>query len=142
MPWNSQGGGPWGSGKGRWGSEPQSSGPTPPDLEELLRRGQDKLRTVLPGGSFGGAVFVQKLAPGPPWAKRIHTVHRRCRKFQLGKCGVRGLLISMTDYYPLSPRAVADLEENTGETRLALLQRVRTVLVNELRTLTPPLTES
>jgi len=79
MPWNSQGGGPWGSGKGRWGSEPQSSGPTPPDLEELLRRGQDKLRTVLPGGSFGGAVFVQKLAPGPPWAKRIHTVHRRCR---------------------------------------------------------------
>ncbi len=91
---------------------------------------------------LAGAVFVQKLAPGPPWAKRIHTVHRRCRKFQLGKCGVRGLLISMTDYYPLVRRAVADLEENTGETRLALLQRVRTVLVNELRSLTPPLTES
>jgi membrane protease subunit HflK len=53
MPWSNQGGGPWGSGKGPWGSGPQSSGPTPPDLEELLRRSQDKLRTVLPGGSFG-----------------------------------------------------------------------------------------
>ena len=54
MPWSNQGGGPWGSGKGPWGSGPQSSGPNPPDLEELLRRSQDKLRTVLPGGSFGG----------------------------------------------------------------------------------------
>jgi modulator of FtsH protease HflK len=54
MPWSNQGGGPWGSGgKGPWGSGPQSSGPTPPDLEELLRRSQDKLRTVLPGGNFG-----------------------------------------------------------------------------------------
>ena len=35
MPWSNQGGGPWGSGggKGPWGSGPQSSGPTPPDLE-------------------------------------------------------------------------------------------------------------
>jgi membrane protease subunit HflK len=58
MPWSNQGGGPWGSGgggsKGPWGSGPQSSGPTPPDLEELLRRGQDKLKTVLPGGNLGG----------------------------------------------------------------------------------------
>src|SRR5205809_2386903 len=57
MPWSSQGGGPWGSGKGPWGSRPQSSGPNPPDLEELLRRSQDKLRAVLPGGSFGGRSF-------------------------------------------------------------------------------------
>jgi len=57
MPWSNQGGGPWGSGKGPLGSGPQSSGPTPPDLEELLRRSQDKLRTVLPGGSFGGRGF-------------------------------------------------------------------------------------
>ncbi len=55
MPWNNQGGGPWGSGpKGPWGSGPQSSGPTPPDLEEFLRRGQDKLRSVIPGGGLGG----------------------------------------------------------------------------------------
>ena len=57
MPWNTQGGGPWGSGggKGPWGSGPQpSSGPNPPDLEEMLRRSQDRLRRVLPGGQFGG----------------------------------------------------------------------------------------
>jgi membrane protease subunit HflK len=59
MPWSNQGGGPWGSGggKGPWGSGPQSSGPTPPDLEDLLRRSQDKLRTVLPGGNLGGRGF-------------------------------------------------------------------------------------
>ena len=51
MPWKNQGGGPWGSGpKGPWGSGPQPSGPRPPDLEDLLRRGQDRLQSVLPGG--------------------------------------------------------------------------------------------
>src|SRR5262245_66126568 len=59
MPWSNQGGGPWGSGsKGPWGSGPQSSGPTPPALEELLRRSQDKLKTVLPGGNLGTKGFV------------------------------------------------------------------------------------
>lgn len=56
MPWSNQGGGPWGPGgpKGPWGSGPQSTGPSPPDLEELLRRSQDRLKNVLPGGSLGG----------------------------------------------------------------------------------------
>jgi membrane protease subunit HflK len=57
MPWSNQGGGPWGSGgKGPWGSGPQQpgGGSTPPDLEEFLRRSQDRLRTVLPGGNLGG----------------------------------------------------------------------------------------
>jgi modulator of FtsH protease HflK len=63
MPWSNQGGGgggPWGSGpggKGPWGSGPQSGGPKPPDLEEILRRGQDKLRGFLPGGNLGGKGF-------------------------------------------------------------------------------------
>jgi membrane protease subunit HflK len=61
MPWTNQGGGggPWGSGggKGPWGSGPQSGGPTPPDLEEMLRRGQDRLRRFLPGGNLGGRGF-------------------------------------------------------------------------------------
>ncbi len=59
MPWSNQGGGPWGSGgsKGPWGSGPQSSGPKPPDLEDFLRRSQDKLRSVLPGGNMGGRGF-------------------------------------------------------------------------------------
>src|ERR1700730_9951682 len=56
MQSSNQGGGRWGSGgKGPWG--PQSPGPTPPDLEELLRRSQSKLRTMLPGGNFGSRGF-------------------------------------------------------------------------------------
>jgi modulator of FtsH protease HflK len=55
MPWKNQGGGPWSSGpKGPWGSGPQSVGPRPPDLEDLLRRGQDRLQQLLPGGYFSG----------------------------------------------------------------------------------------
>ncbi len=58
MPWSNQGGGggggPWGKppNQGPWGQGP-AGGQRPPDLEEILRRGQDKLRQVLPGG-FGG----------------------------------------------------------------------------------------
>ncbi|MCT8992036.1 FtsH protease activity modulator HflK [Chelativorans sp. SCAU2101] len=57
MPWNNQsGGGPWGGGGsgGPWDQGPRGpSGPqgTPPDLEEIIRRGQDRLRRVLPGGA-------------------------------------------------------------------------------------------
>jgi membrane protease subunit HflK len=61
MFWKSQGGGggPWGSGPrggGPWGGNrgggpgPRGRGPQPPDFEELLRRGQDRFRRVLPGG--------------------------------------------------------------------------------------------
>lgn len=66
MPWSNQngGGGPWGGGGngggGPWGQGPKgpggpSGGPggTPPDLEDIIRRGQDKLKKALPGG--GGA---------------------------------------------------------------------------------------
>jgi len=73
MPWSNQGGGPWGSGgggKGPWGSGPQPSGggSSPPDLEELLRRSQDKLRTVLPGGNLGGkGVLLLVLAALAVW---------------------------------------------------------------------------
>jgi membrane protease subunit HflK len=68
MPWSNQGGGPWGSGsRGPWGSGPQSSGPTPPDLEELLRRSQDKLKTVLPGNLGGKGVALILLAAIVIW---------------------------------------------------------------------------
>jgi membrane protease subunit HflK len=51
MPWNNQSGGGGGNG-GPWGQPPRNSrgGSTPPDLEELLRRSQDRLKRVLPGG--------------------------------------------------------------------------------------------
>lgn len=67
MPWSNQngGGGPWGGGggdnnnnnnnnNGPWGQGPK--GPrgggqnTPPDLEDILRKGQDRLKQVFPGG--------------------------------------------------------------------------------------------
>jgi membrane protease subunit HflK len=61
MPWSNQtgGGGPWKPGpKGPWGQGPSGGGSTPPDLEELLRRSQDRLRQVMPGGSLGGRGFI------------------------------------------------------------------------------------
>ena len=69
MPWNDQGGpwksggqGPWGQGpSGPWGGKGNNSGP--PDLEDLLRRGQDKLRTALPSG-FGGRGIIALLLAG------------------------------------------------------------------------------
>ena len=66
MPWSNQsgggsgnGGGPWGrggggNGGGPWGGGGGGGGKTPPDLEDLLRRSQDRLRGVMPGGSLGG----------------------------------------------------------------------------------------
>src|ERR1700730_18432809 len=46
MKWNDQDRGPWRAGGGK--------SPTPPDLEEFLRRSQDRLRSALPGGNLGG----------------------------------------------------------------------------------------
>lgn len=58
MPWSNQsgGGGPWkGNNGGPWGQGPRNTGGSnPPDLEELLRRSQDRLRRVLPGGGGTG----------------------------------------------------------------------------------------
>ena len=58
MPWNdkSGGGGPWGgggNGGGPWGQGPRGPGGPqggPPDLEDIIRRGQDRLKQALPGG--------------------------------------------------------------------------------------------
>ncbi|MBP0614940.1 FtsH protease activity modulator HflK [Jiella mangrovi] len=67
MPWSNQtGNGGWkGSGSGGpWGQRPQGPRPTgggnSPDLEDILRRGQDRLRRAMPGGgggSGGSAAF-------------------------------------------------------------------------------------
>jgi membrane protease subunit HflK len=74
MIWKSQGGGPWGGGPrggGPWGSGPRNTGggsgprgrgPYPADFEEWLRRGQDRVRRVLPGGFGTGAGIALVLA--------------------------------------------------------------------------------
>jgi membrane protease subunit HflK len=76
MPWNNQGGGgPWGGGsgggsgggpRGPWGQGPQGGGSggggggQPPDLEELIRKSQERLKSVLPGG--GGNIGAKGIA--------------------------------------------------------------------------------
>ena len=54
MPWSNQsGGGGWRGGGGPWGPRPGSPGQQP-DLEEILRRSQDRIRQAMPGGRMGG----------------------------------------------------------------------------------------
>lgn len=48
----------------------------------------------------------------------------------------------MADYHPLISRAVAGLEHNTGEHRRVLYERARVALLNQLRSVDPPLEES
>lgn len=80
MPWSNQnggGGGPWGGGGnggnggggnnqgGPWGQGPNrprggggGGNGGPPDIEEIIRRSQDRFRNVLPGGFNGGVVAI------------------------------------------------------------------------------------
>ena len=51
MAWNQQGGG----GQGPWGRGP---GTPPPDVEELLRRSQDKFKNLMPGGISSPRGFI------------------------------------------------------------------------------------
>jgi modulator of FtsH protease HflK len=90
MPWSNQsggsgggpGGGPWGQGggsNGPWGSGGGGGprpGNTPPDLEDILRRSQDKLKDMMPGGSMGGkGIVLLALLAGLLWlATGFYTV--------------------------------------------------------------------
>jgi membrane protease subunit HflK len=64
MPWNNQsGGGGWksgGGGGGPWGQGPWGQGPgggQPPDLEEILKRGQDRMKQVMGGSGLPGPLL-------------------------------------------------------------------------------------
>ena len=56
MPWNNQnggGGGPWKpSGQGPWGQGGGNNSNTPPDLEELMNRVQERIGRLVPGGGM------------------------------------------------------------------------------------------
>ncbi len=81
MPWQSQGGngggsggGPWGSGSGGggsggggpWGGGSGGGGPwgrgggagRPPDLEDFIRKGQERMRRLIPGGGGGKGLLL------------------------------------------------------------------------------------
>ncbi len=47
----------------------------------------------------------------------------------------------MADYFPVLSRAVAGLENNTGEARRAVYERARAAIVRQLRAIDPPLSE-
>jgi membrane protease subunit HflK len=83
MPWSNQngGGGPWGGGGGKnqgpWGqgpNRPRGNG-TPPDLDEIIRRSQDRLKNLLPGGMNGGiGIIVILLLAGFWLTQSVYTV--------------------------------------------------------------------
>ncbi len=59
MPWDNQNGGGWqgggGGNRGPWGQGPQGGGGNqPPDLDELIRRAQEKFKQMFPGGGGPG----------------------------------------------------------------------------------------
>jgi membrane protease subunit HflK len=78
MPWNNQssgggwksGGGGGGGGGGPWGGGPWGQGPSgggggqQPDLEEILKRGQDRLKQVMPGSGIPGPLLFLIAAVG------------------------------------------------------------------------------
>ncbi|MHA1108322.1 MAG: FtsH protease activity modulator HflK, partial [Alphaproteobacteria bacterium] len=84
MAWNQQGGG--GGGGGPWGGG-GGGGAQPPDLEEMLRRGQERFRSAMPGG-LGGArgIFLVVLAIVVVWL--LSGIYR----VQPGEQGVELLL--------------------------------------------------
>src|SRR5437763_264130 len=61
MPWtNSSGGNGSGNSGGPWnrGGGSSGGGNRPPDIEEMLRRGQDRLRGFLPGRGLGSTGLI------------------------------------------------------------------------------------
>ena len=65
MPWQNQGGGgggPWGGGGGGgqnpWGRGGGGGGMQPPDLEDLIRKGQDRFKKMMPGGTASPRAIV------------------------------------------------------------------------------------
>ena len=60
-PWGSGGGGnnPWGGGSGRGGgSGGPGSGPPGPNFEDMIRKGQDRMKRMVPGGLGGKRAII------------------------------------------------------------------------------------
>ncbi len=83
MPWSNQngGGGPWGGGGGKnqgpWGQGPKrpSGGGNPPELDEIIRRGQEGFNKLMPGGANSGVLAIGALVLVVLWLfKAVYTV--------------------------------------------------------------------
>ena len=68
MPWSNRGGPSGGNGGGPWGGQPGPRGPQPPNLEDLLRQGQERFRRLLPTGAGGGrGLLIMALVVAAVW---------------------------------------------------------------------------
>lgn len=67
MPWSNQSGGggngqgPWGGGGGGAGGGGGGGGRPPPDIEEMLRKGQERVKNILPGGGMASPKIIALL---------------------------------------------------------------------------------
>lgn len=112
MPWENNSGGPWGSSggggnRGNGGGGPNSPwgrpggggggrgpGGQPPDVEEMVRRGQEKLKTMMPGGLGGKGVIALLLLVVLGW---LATGFYRVEPQQRGAELVFGKLVATTE---------------------------------------------
>ncbi|BCW88808.1 Modulator of FtsH protease HflK [Alphaproteobacteria bacterium SO-S41] len=86
MPWQNNSGGPWGGGgkdgggRGPWGQGGKGGGGgndgKPPNLEDLIRKGQERMKQVMPSGGIGPrGLLLIALAVVIAWlATGIYTV--------------------------------------------------------------------
>ncbi|MDX3925191.1 MAG: FtsH protease activity modulator HflK [Shinella sp.] len=134
MPWSNQngGGGPWGGGggnnQGPWGQGPNrprgggggSGGP--PDLEDIIRRGQDQLKNVMPGGFNGGIVVIALLLIGIFWLMNsIYTVQpdERGVELRFGKpkdeISMPGLHFHFWPFETVELAKITEQQQNIGQ---------------------------
>jgi len=105
MPWSNKGGdgggwqgggdnkgGPWGQGP----NNPGGRGPAPPELEDLIKKGQEKIRDILPGGTGkgGSGKFVWLLGVA---AVAAFVVYRGFYQVQADQVGIELLFGAAKD---------------------------------------------
>jgi membrane protease subunit HflK len=137
MPWSNQngGGGPWGGGgggggnnQGPWGqgpNRPRGSGSGgPPDLEDIIRRGQDRLKGLVPGGFNGGAFLVVAAVIAVFWLIQcVYTVQpdERGVELRFGKpkeeISMPGLHFHMWPLETVEIVKVTEQQQNIGAPR-------------------------
>jgi modulator of FtsH protease HflK len=137
MPWSNQngGGGPWGGGgngngggnnQGPWGQgpkKPRNGGGNggPPDLEELIRRGQDQLKNIVPGGANAGIAVIGLAALVGLWlVQAVYTVQpdERGVELRFGKpkeeISMPGLHFHLWPFETVDIVKVTEQQQNIG----------------------------
>ena len=115
MAWNPQGGGqgPWGRGSG---------GAQPPDIEEFLRRGQDRVKRMVPGGlGSGRGIILAVIAVTAIW---LASGFYRVQPEEQGVALVFGKWVRTT-----GPGLNYNLPSPIGEVRTPKVTRVNRVQV-------------